>query len=171
MGCPRHRWLEGSWLKQRCFSQAVFPCARDGEGYSGGRRVTREIEMFDFVVINTTRILSGEQMRVLRNVAAMQLRKRQENPLSYFEHQYCEGSVTRKDEGVLGTFAGTIFCADLGVRDGERWTVEFLIPRNTEWGMVEEGIRIMSGRPLPDNDYGVKEVDTSKTESIKAWQK
>ncbi|OGG59728.1 hypothetical protein A2765_04025 [Candidatus Kaiserbacteria bacterium RIFCSPHIGHO2_01_FULL_56_24] len=127
--------------------------------------------MFDFIVINTTRIPTGEQMRVLRNVAAIQLRSHQKDPLSYFVHEYCEGSVTRKSEGTLGTFAGMIFCADLGVYDGERWTVEFLIPRNTEWRMLDEQVHIMSGRPLPDRDYGIKKVDTSKTESVKTWKK
>lgn len=128
-----------------------------------------EESMFDFVVINATRIISGERMRILRNVAATQLRKRQDNPTTFFEHEFCAGTITRKDEGVYGTFGGTFFQADLGTVDGERLIIDFLIPRNTEWRMIDDAIEVFSGRPLPDGDYGVKKVDTSRTESIRIW--
>ena len=125
--------------------------------------------MFDLIVVNATQILAGEQARIIRNVAATQLRKSQKHSTTHFAHDFCEGSITRKDEGVFGTFSGTFFQADLGTNKGERWTIDFLIPRNTEWLMADEDISIFFVKKLPDGDVGTKQIDTSKTESIRMW--
>ena len=120
--------------------------------------------MWTVISINwTVQPLSGEQMLVLRNVAALHLRKRKKQSVVNFKHALCEGQLTRKKEGSLGTFSGTIFEADLGALKGERWTAEILIPRNSEWIPIEDDSVVIMTRPIPGGDFGVKQVDTTKT--------
>ena len=125
--------------------------------------------MFDFVVVNTTGTPTGEQMRVLRNVAAQHLRQRPKDPATHFRHEFCAGVVINKGEGSYGTFGGTFFRADVDTVQGTHLSVDFLIPRTTEWLMLDEEVTIWCGRPLPYNDYGIMAVDTSNTEKVETW--
>lgn len=120
--------------------------------------------MWTLISINwTAQALSAEQMLVLRNVAARHLRMRKKHATIHFKHELCEGQLTREKEGSFGTFGGTFFHADLGTVKGERWTMDFLLPRNSEWLMIDDDSVVISVRPLPGGDFGVKEVDTKKS--------
>ena len=115
--------------------------------------------MTDILSLNwTAQALTGEQMLVMRNVAAKQLRMRKARGSINFVHPLCSGEMTRKEEGSLGTFGGTFFHADLGLVKGERWTLDFLLPRNSEWLSIDDGVVICS-KALPGGDFGSKRVD------------
>lgn len=117
--------------------------------------------MWTLISINwTAQPLSAEQMLVLRNVAARHLRMRKKHSVVHFVHDLCEGALTRKSDGTFGTFGGTFFHADLGTVKGERWTIDFLLPRNSEWILIDDTSVVISVRPLPGKDFGVKQVDT-----------
>ncbi len=116
--------------------------------------------MWSIISINwTAQSLSAEQMLVLRNVAAQHLRMKKKHSVVHFVHDLCQGELTRKREGTFGMFGGTFFHADLGTVKGERWTMDFLLPRNSEWILVDDTSVVISVRPLPGNDFGVKQVD------------
>lgn len=120
--------------------------------------------MFNLISINWTgQQFTDEQLLVLRNVAAQHLRMRKKQATIHFKHALCEGELTRKKEGSLGTFNGTFFHADLGTAGGERWTADFLLPRNSEWIAIGENSAVISVRALPGNDFGVKMVDAAQT--------
>ena len=105
----------------------------------------------DFTILSinwTGQSLSGEQLLVLRNAAAQHLRADNKDRVFNFSHELCEGQITRGKSGTFGTFAGTFFNADLGTVDGERWTVDFLLPRKTERLTIDDESIVISTRPL-----------------------
>lgn len=119
--------------------------------------------MWELISINwTAQTLSAEQMLVLRNIAARHLRMKMKQSVINFSHELCEGVLTRKHEGAFGTFGGTFFHADLGTVNGERWTMDFLIPRDSEWLIADDTSIVISVRPLAGDDFGVTSVDTKK---------
>lgn len=123
--------------------------------------------MWYLISVNwTAQALTPQQMIVMRNVAAHQLRTFAKFSTINFKHPLCEGELTRKREGSYGTFGGTFFHADLGTVKGERWTLDFLLPRNSEWIDIDDGQTVIMVKPLPGNDYGVKEVSTEGTRYI-----
>ena len=96
--------------------------------------------------------LTDEQKLVLRDVAAKYVRDGQVAPIR-FSHELCEGILTQKSEGTYGTYSGTFFHADLGVIKGERWTCDFLLPRNTEHISLNEDSIVFSSRPLRSEKF------------------
>lgn len=115
--------------------------------------------MWTLISINwTAQALTHEQKLVMRNAAAKHLRMKQKFSTVHFKHPLCEGVLERKREGTFGTFGGTFFHADLGTVNGERWTLDFLLPRNSEWIALDDTSVVISVRPLPGGDYGVKDV-------------
>jgi hypothetical protein len=120
--------------------------------------------MGDILSLNwTAQALTGEQLLVLRNVAAKQLRMRKHAGVVNFKHPLCEGEMTRKQEGVFGAVAGTFFHADLGLVAGERWTVDFMLPRTSEWTPVDDKTVVVGMKPLPGGDYGTKAINVAGT--------
>lgn len=128
--------------------------------------------MWTLISINwTAQALTYEQMLVIRNVAAQHLRMQKKWASVNFSHPLCEGELIRKDEGSFGTFGGTFFHADLGTVKGERWTLDFLLPRNSEWIMLDDTSVVISVKPIPGGDFGVKDVavpTTAARSSVKA---
>ena len=70
-------------------------------------------------------------------------------PSVMFTHRSCEGVLHRGKEGSYVGFGGTFFFADLGTVEGERWTVEFLIPRGSERIVIDKNSVIISARFTP----------------------
>ena len=110
----------------------------------------------------TAQALTGEQLLVLRNVAAQHLRQRKKVTVLHFSHDLCEGSITRGKEGSFGTFGGTFFTADLGMVKGERWTCDFLLPRGTEDMMIDDDSIVLTARPLKGGDFETTKVNHKK---------
>lgn len=124
---------------------------------------------FQIISINwTAQQLSAEQLLVLRNVAALVLRREMKNPIINFTHTLLDGVITRKSEGVFVTFCGTFFHADMGSVNGERWTVDFLLPRNSEKIAIDESAVILSSRPLKNGEVEIQQVDTSLAQTSEA---
>jgi hypothetical protein len=77
--------------------------------------------------------LSPEQQSVMRNVAALFLR-REDQSVDHvdFDHFLLEGRLYRKSKGLFVTMAGTFFHADLGTHRGVKWTSDFLLRAGAE---------------------------------------
>ena len=119
--------------------------------------------MWEMICINWTgQTLSGEERLVIRNVAAAHLRAKKKGTTIHFTHPLCDGLLTRKEDSSFGTFGGAVFHADLGTRGGERLTMDFLIPRNSEWMMIEDDSVVVTAKRIPGGDIGVKRIDASK---------
>lgn len=119
--------------------------------------------MWTIISINWTgQAFTDEQLLVLRNVAARHLRHQKKNAVFHFVHRLCEGEITRKNEGTLGTFSGTFFHADLGTLKGERWTCDFMLPRGTEEIIFDDNSIVVSTRPLAGGNFEVSKVDHGK---------
>lgn len=117
--------------------------------------------MWTLISVNwTAQALTSEQMLVMRNVAAQHLQMKKKFATVNFKHPLCEGQITRGKEGAFGMFGGTFFHANLGTVKGERWTMDFLLPRNSEWIDFGDDSVVISVRPLPGGDFGEKRVDT-----------
>jgi hypothetical protein len=108
--------------------------------------------MWEIISINwTAQAVSGEQMLALRDAACKYLKGRQKGASFDFKHETCEGRITRGKQAAVGTFAGTVFTADLGTVNGERWTIEFLIPRGTErYVITDDSVVIMTSYAKTD---------------------
>lgn len=105
--------------------------------------------MWTIISINwTAQALTDEQLLVLRNVAAQHMRQRKKAAVLHFSHELCEGEITRKNVATIGTFAGTMFHADLGTVRGERWTCDFMLPQGTENIVIGDNSIVVSSRPL-----------------------
>lgn len=116
--------------------------------------------LFTILSINWTgQALTGEQFLVLRNVAAQMLSEGRKDPIANFKHDLCEGRITRGKVGVFGTFGGTFFKADLGLVKGERWTVDFLLPRGSEHLAVNDDSLVVMNRPLKGGGFEETEID------------
>ena len=119
--------------------------------------------MWTVISVNwTAQALTGEQMLVLRNVAARHLRLRKKSAELNFRHELCEGTIKREREGTFGTFSGTFFHADLGTVKGERWTCDFLLPRGTEELYVDDDSIVLSVKPLSMHKLEASVVDVKK---------
>lgn len=119
---------------------------------------------YDLISVNWTgQAFTGEQLVVLRNVAAHYLRSGRKYATFNFRHLLCEGTIKRTNEGSYGTFSGTFFHADCGTFKGERWTCDFLLPRGTERLLLSEDSSVLMGRMLPGGDFGVRKVDVGLT--------
>jgi len=115
---------------------------------------------FSIISINwTAQNLTGEQLLVLRNVAAQHLCRQEKGSTVTFAHWLCDGMITRKSEGTFVTFAGTFFHADLGTVKGERWTVDFLLPRGSEHFICDENTEVLAVRPLKGGDFKATKVN------------
>jgi hypothetical protein len=118
---------------------------------------------FSIISINwTMQNVTGEQLLVLRNVAAQHLRKKEKGAVVTFAHWLCDGEITRKGDGLFVTFAGTFFHADLGTVKGERWTVDFLLPRGSEHFVCDENTKVISVRQLKGGRFETTEIDHQK---------
>ena len=111
----------------------------------------------------TGQAFTGEQLIVLRNVAAHYLRSGRKHVAFNFKHMLCEGNIKRMGEGPFGTFSGTFFHADCGTIKGERWTCDFLLPRGTEDISFFEDDSVVVERMLPGGDFGRRKVDVGLT--------
>ncbi len=115
---------------------------------------------YDLISMNwTAQPLSPEQLLVLRNVAALHLRRDGKHSVINFTHELCEGVLTRKSEGLFVTFVGTFFHADLGLVKGERWTVDFLLPRGSEHLIIDDTSYVIAGRMSPTGRTEYRDVD------------
>jgi hypothetical protein len=116
--------------------------------------------IFTVLSINWTgQALSGEQLLVLRNVAAKHMNEGRKNPVINFSHELCEGHVTRGKTGTFGMFGGTFFKADLGTVNGEPWTVDFMLPRGSEELVIDDGSVVISTRPLATGEMRSEKID------------
>lgn len=111
----------------------------------------------------TAQPLSREQIFVLRNIAMIYLKGGRRRSTVNFSHELVEGQLTCKSEGLFVTFVGTFFHADLGLVRGERWTVDFLIPKGAESVEINEGDVIMTGRRSPDGTEEIRPLDRTHT--------
>jgi hypothetical protein len=109
----------------------------------------------------TAQPLTPEQLLVIRNVAAIHLRRGGREREIDFSHELCEGRLIRKSEGLFVTFVGTFFTADLGLMKGERWTIDFLLPAGSEQFQIDEDCLVLSTRILPSGKFLDQQVDTS----------
>lgn len=107
----------------------------------------------------TAQPLSQEQIFVLRNIAAIYLKGDRRRSTVNFSHELVEGQLTCKSEGLFVTFAGTFFHADLGLVRGERWTVDFLIPKGAETIEINERDVVISSRQSPDGTVEIRPLD------------
>lgn len=119
---------------------------------------------FTILSINwTAQPLTGEQLLVLRNVAAQYLRKEKKGSTVDFSHPLCEGRITKKKQGVYGVFGGTFFFAELGVVRGEKWTADFMLPRGSEHFICDDDCEIhLVTRPLKGEAFETTKVDHTK---------
>lgn len=115
---------------------------------------------WDLISINwTAQALSSEQLLVLRNVAAMVLKEGIKLAEVDFTHELVEGRLTRKSSGTFVAFAGTFFHAHLGKVRGEDWTVDFLIPKGSEYITIDEKSVVISSRPLAGKEFETQVVN------------
>ncbi|MES2668129.1 MAG: hypothetical protein V4644_00325 [Patescibacteria group bacterium] len=125
---------------------------------------------YEFVHISWTAApLSSEQKFVLRNIAALFLRR--EDPAVDevdFTHELVEGRLTRKSKGLFVTFAGTFFHADLGTVGGVRWTVDFLMPNGSERMPLDDSSVLMSFRENPDGSIAKRKIDSKLAAATEA---
>ncbi|MEM9336610.1 MAG: hypothetical protein AAGA35_02035 [Patescibacteria group bacterium] len=118
--------------------------------------------MWSVISLNwTTQPVTPEQLLVLRKIAARILLD-ESNPVANFSHRLCEGHVTRGKVAVVGIFRGYTFKADLGLVQGERWTVDFMLPRGTEHLPIPTDAKIISTSTLRDGSFESVEVDVSQ---------
>lgn len=103
----------------------------------------------------TAQALSAEQIFVLRNIAVLYLKGDRRKKTVNFSHEMVEGQLTCKSEGLFVTFVGTFFHADLGHYRGERWTVDFLIPKGAEHLEINPNDVVMTGTYSPDGSVSV----------------
>lgn len=111
----------------------------------------------------TAQPLSAEQIFVLRNIAVIYLKGDYRRSTVDFTHELIEGRLTCKSEGLFVTFAGTFFHADLGLVNGERWTVDFLIPRGAETIELDPNQVVIGGRFKSDGSTDARQIDRSLT--------
>lgn len=97
----------------------------------------------------TAQALTDAQQLVLRNIATLALRRDDKRRTFDFTHELVEGRLTRESDGLFVTFAGTFFHADLGTVRGERWTVDFLLPKGSERLVLDDQL-VMAYRPVKE---------------------
>lgn len=76
----------------------------------------------------TVQPLSADEYLALRDAARRNLQEEEGKVVSNFTHEHIQGTLTRGKEGLLGTFGGTFFKANLGVTEGQEREVVFLLP-------------------------------------------
>lgn len=111
----------------------------------------------------TAQALSAEQIFVLRNIAVLYLKGDRRKSTVNFSHFLVEGQLTCKSEGLFVTMVGTFFHADLGLVNGERWTVDFLIPKGAEQLEIDPDDVVMTGRHAPDGSVQHRVLDQTLT--------
>ena len=116
----------------------------------------------------TAQPLSAEQIFVLRNIAVIYLKGDHKRKTVNFTHELIEGKLTCKSEGLFVTFVGTFFHADLGLVNGERWSVDFLIPRGAETIELDPNQVVIGGRFKPDGSTDERQIDRSLTGTTEA---
>lgn len=80
----------------------------------------------------------GEQGYVVRNIAALYVRRGTYGRKVNFTHLLVEGQLTFRGRGNFGTFSGTRFFADFGTHHGKPWYCEFLLPARSEYIDIDE---------------------------------
>ena len=100
-----------------------------------------------FISINWTgQPLTPEQQLVIMKIAAYFIRRGSKNTWVDFTHLQCEGRLTYKSSGLFVTFAGHSFHADLGLVNGVRWTIDFLLMRGAEDLLLDEKVQFQCTR-------------------------
>lgn len=106
--------------------------------------------------------LDGYQQMVIQQLAILFLQKFPEREWVDFTHEQVEGRLEKKSRGVFVTFAGTFFHADMGMVDGVRCTIDFLIPTGMERQPLQKYSAILREVTLSDGMVKQELLDPAK---------
>ena len=124
---------------------------------------------YGVVIVNwTAKMLSGEELVMLRDVAVQYLHRGGREKKVGFTHSLCEGLLTYQKDGAFGTFGGRFFEADLGSIHGERWTCEFLLPHGTEDVVFDDESVVFFVEQREEGEPKVSRVDMKRALNEKA---